>query len=197
MKSFVPLTAALLLIVSSANAFVSHGKVTTRSSYPLPRLNALDDLTSKLVGGAMASSASGAVDISAVDPTILMGGGAILAVIAIGVAVVGSKSGENTYKETAAAATPAMAEPEPEPIDVSIPYDAAALLAYQQQVNPKGDILDKEFQTFKHMYYEMSVAEVILKQNQRKLQEIKDKMKAMYPSPADAVNGATKETLEV
>jgi hypothetical protein len=82
---------------------------------------------------------------------------------------------------------------------VSIPYDAAALLAYQA-ANVKGKETDAEFGEFKAMYRELAVAEVVLKKEQRKVLEMEQKVRDMQAKvsekyPAAAVNGA-KVTVE-
>ncbi len=127
-----------------------------------------------------------------VDPLVIGGGVALVALLGIGSALLGNKGSDTTSSK---AVTAKKAEPKPEPIDVSIPYDAAALLAYQK-ANMKGKETDKEFQDFKIMYKELAVAEVILKKEQQKIVDMEAKVKEMqskimekYPSAA-AVNGS-------
>lgn len=66
------------------------------------------------------------------------------------------------------------AKPEPEPkIDVSIPYDAAAALAYKA-LKGTNEIKDmEEFAKFKTSYETYTVAEVILKKATREFESVK------------------------
>jgi hypothetical protein len=80
-----------------------------------------------------------------------------------------------TGKETPAASTTAgaVSEPEIEVIDVSIPYDAAALLQYRKMkgINFAMAIDEQDFAQFKALYEEKTVADVILKKATRELAE--------------------------
>jgi len=90
-------------------------------------------------------------------------------VLAVGAAVAANAQGSGKKEED----TPYYAEPAPEPIDVSIPYDAAALLAYTQAKGIKADDVDDidmgEFEKFKALYEEKTVYEVTAKKKARDL----------------------------
>mmetsp|Transcript_40531 Transcript_40531/g.61452 ORF Transcript_40531/g.61452 Transcript_40531/m.61452 type:complete len:177 (-) Transcript_40531:435-965(-) len=66
-------------------------------------------------------------------------------------------------------ATKAVSAPEPEPIDVSIPYDATAMLAYEnwRKENEKGAFNAATFESFSKIYYDMSVETVTAKKLKR------------------------------
>lgn len=66
-------------------------------------------------------------------------------------------------------------EPEPvEPVDLSIPYDAAARLAYDEwRVTHEREAYDEaEYQKFKVLYEEKTVADVIAKKKTRELEAL-------------------------
>ena len=73
----------------------------------------------------------------------------------------GQKNGEETKT------TKAVAEAEPEPIDVSIPYNAAAMLAFKN-VKASG----ASFAEFEAMYIEKVVADVTAKKVKRDAEEM-------------------------
>ena len=60
-------------------------------------------------------------------------------------------------------------DPEPEKVDLSIPYDAAARLAYDQwrTFHEMGDFDDDSYASFKSKYETMTVANVIAKKMER------------------------------
>lgn len=99
------------------------------------------------------------------EPLILAG--ALVAVLALGFSVLASSSSKK--EEPVVTATP---EPEPEPIDVSIPYDAAILLAYKELTQEEPDVDCQLYAQFKKAYLEKAVAEVTLKQKARKLEQV-------------------------
>lgn len=101
------------------------------------------------------------------EPLILAG--ALVAVLAIGFSVLASSSSASKSGEKAVEPEP---EPEPEPIDVSIPYDAAIILAYKELRQVEPDINGASYAQFKQAYLEKAVAEVTLKQKARKLEQI-------------------------
>jgi hypothetical protein len=141
-----------------------------------------------LDSGDVASSFGG------LDPLMLGGGVALVALLGIGAAVLGNKG---TETESSSTEKVKKVEPKPEPIDVSIPYDAAALLAYQK-ANLRGKETDKGFQEFKVMYKELAVAEVILKREQQKILDMEAKVKEMQSKivekyPSAVTNGSAKK----
>ena len=124
------------------------------------------------------SVASGA--LGGIDTPVLAAGAVGLLVIAALAANAGG-GGEAPAKED-------VPEPEPEPIDISIPYNAAAELAYCQYKGVKS-IKDKaDFEAFKILYEEETVAEVTLKKMKRdvalKEAEVAAKQKALDATKA-------------
>ena len=102
------------------------------------------------------------VDVSALqstDPTILGAAGAAVAGILGFLAKSQGDSGATT--------TAAVAEPEPEPIDVSIPYDAAARLAFEAAKLPAS-----KYAEFLPLYEAKTVADVTVKKFARDLKEM-------------------------
>lgn len=101
--------------------------------------------------------------LGSLDQTQLVEAGVVLvaaAAAAAAVALQGDGEGDSAQE----AAPP---EPEPEPIDVSIPYDAAARLAYDEWRSGKFDEVD--YQKFKEVYELKSVAEVTASRYAREL----------------------------
>lgn len=73
-------------------------------------------------------------------------------------------------KSTGGSSTSAVAakpEPEPEPIDISIPYDAASVLAYEAWKEEGAQYDDAIYQKFKGIYESKAIAEVSLKKAER------------------------------
>jgi hypothetical protein len=196
------------MMLMTTNAFVVTSATASAKSrtLSLPRLNsALQDLTSKLVVDVPSVNIPSMDALSGsglnLDPLVL--GGSVVAVLALGVIVAASSflsgSGKDnaSSSSTRAAATAAAKEPEPEPVvDVSIPYNAAALLAYQQTIvgretTPADD--PAEFAEFEQLYQQMAVAQVIVKQKERALQRLQQEFASKYPSTTATavVNGST------
>ena len=100
------------------------------------------------------------------DQTMLLAGGAAVALVAIGGAVL-SNMGGSSESSTVEEAAPE----EPEPIDVSIPYNSAARVAYDQwRVENKKGGFDKEgFAVFEEIYTEATIGMVAYKKMERDL----------------------------
>lgn len=102
---------------------------------------------------------------------VLAGAAAAVVLVAV-VAAVSPSSSDATKKEE----EEEPAEPEPEPIDVSIPYDAASLLAFDEwkKANEKEEEeYDEEtYQKFKSIYETMTVAQVVAKKCKRDLAKL-------------------------
>ena len=90
---------------------------------------------------------------------------AAVAAAVIGVAALAQGGGGKT--EAAAPKKAEEPEPEPEPIDVSIPYDAAARLAFAEMSSEEAD--EEKFAKFKQLYEKKTVAEVTAKKAARDL----------------------------
>ena len=94
------------------------------------------------------------------DPTVLGAAGAALA------GLFGVMAQKNAGDDAGTAAT-AIVEEEPEPIDVSIPYDAAARLAFAAK-----RLDESKFAEFEAMYEEATVADVTVKKFARDLKDM-------------------------
>lgn len=95
----------------------------------------------------------------------------ILAIVTGGIAFVtmgssGSIGGDETVEVLVTEPVP-----EPEKVDLSIPYDAAARLAYDQwrTFHEMGDFDDDSYTSFKLKYETMTVANVIAKKMEREI----------------------------
>jgi len=112
---------------------------------------------------------SSAVDAAmAIDPTYVIASvGAAVSAIGGAAIAFGRKGGD----KNASTAKVAKAVAKPEPIDVSIPYDAAAYLAFDAYAKSSSKKVD--FKQFQSLYYELMVAEVKAKVQERKINEMK------------------------
>jgi hypothetical protein len=138
-------------------------------------LHAADLLTAFSDGGSLNNLLADAGSVSAIssDPKIA-------AAVAAGVVAIagflGTKSGggggdaSSTGSKKKDVAKKA-AEPEPEPIDVSIPYDSAARLAFCQTMGIKSpaDIDEAKFKQYNALYLEATSAAMAAKQKAREL----------------------------
>ena len=72
-------------------------------------------------------------------------------------------------------------ESEPEPIDVSIPYDAAARLAYDnwRVEQGKGDFDVETYKAFKEIYTQLAVTEVVVKKKSREMESLHKKLESL------------------
>eukprot|EP00568_Trieres_chinensis_P011424 CAMPEP_0183308206 /NCGR_PEP_ID=MMETSP0160_2-20130417/20428_1 /TAXON_ID=2839 ORGANISM="Odontella Sinensis, Strain Grunow 1884" /NCGR_SAMPLE_ID=MMETSP0160_2 /ASSEMBLY_ACC=CAM_ASM_000250 /LENGTH=210 /DNA_ID=CAMNT_0025471991 /DNA_START=23 /DNA_END=655 /DNA_ORIENTATION=+ len=203
MKAAFNLVVALLAVAecgafSVRNNVVSNGikapAVQQRSSMAL-RAGEIEEVVMTI---------NDAVDVVDVDQVAdALSAGLPLPAIGLGVAasvaaaVFSTKGGAPSEQTKPAEPEP---EPEPEPIDVSIPYDAAARLAYDTWCaeNGKGGFDSKGYAQFKMIYEGMSVTEVIQKKYaremasyQKQLASLKngkaeEEAKAAVATPADA-----------
>jgi len=156
---------------SSASAFIAPNVQQTRTNSHLP-LNVVDT--------AMA-----------VDPTYVIAGvGA--AVSAIGGAAIAF--GKNQQKEGTTRVPQANVEIPPEIIDVSIPYDATALLAYNTY--SKNSSAEVDFSEFRNLYYQQMVAEVKASVQERKFQELKNEATSIK-CRVDELFGSNNEKAEI
>lgn len=89
---------------------------------------------------------------------------------ALGIGAVASRQGGSAKTEKVV-----ELEPEPEPIDVSIPYDAAARLAFAEFCADREMEEDEAFylNKFKKLYEEKTVATITLKQKEREFAALK------------------------
>lgn len=149
-------------------------------------------------------SSLSAIDTAmAINPTYVIAGiGATVSAIGAAAIAFGRKGGESI-----ATAQVRDIPAEPEIIDVSIPYDAAALLAYDEYT--KSSSAEVNFKEFKNFYYEQMVAEVKATVQKRKVDEMKsvlagmesdvaviqDKIAALFGSSDDSND--TENTLQL
>lgn len=112
---------------------------------------------------------SSAIDAAiAIDPTYVIAGvGAAVSAIGGAAIAFGRKGGDKNASIAKVAKTAA----EPKPIDVSIPYDAAASLAFDAYAKSSSNKVD--FKQFQSLYYAQMVAEVKSKVQERKINEMK------------------------
>ena len=110
------------------------------------------------------------------DQVAMYAGGAAAAVAAGLAAVFGSKNG------AAAGAASGEAADEPEPIDVSIPYNAAAMLAFKETKLPQS-----KFEEFEALYLAKSVAHVTARKMVRDVAEM-EKMEAKLEKDMESLS---------
>lgn len=106
--------------------------------------------------------------VGAGNEPLVLGGGIITI---LGLVAAASASPISSSESSGDATVEEEPEPEPEPIDVSIPYDAAAILAFQEWRQEEPDLNSDLFAKFKKFYEEKSVAEVNLKQKSRNFEK--------------------------
>ena len=111
------------------------------------------------------------------DQVIVAAGGAAAALAA---ALYGKNGGATTSTGDAAAVG---GEPEPEPIDVTIPYNAAAMLAFDATKLPKS-----KFEEFESLYLAKTVADVTVKKMAREVVEM-EKVAAKLTKDLDSFSG--------
>ncbi|KAL3790829.1 hypothetical protein ACHAWO_010668 [Cyclotella atomus] len=123
-----------------------------------------------------------AVDtVMAVEPTYVIAsvGAAVSAIAGAAIAF-----GRKVAGDAAVTTKSELVAPEPEVIDVSIPYDAAAMLSYN--VYGKSSSTKVDFDQFKSLYYEQMVAEVKATVQARKVNKMKSVL-ATLESDANAI----------
>jgi len=102
------------------------------------------------------------ISLNTLDTNQLLAAGAAAVVLAAAVAAITvQQSNQNT-----APTTMKGPEPEPEPIDVSIPYDAAARLAFEASGVGKDE---SKYAKFKTVYEKKAVAEVMASRYAREM----------------------------
>ena len=124
----------------------------------------------------IASSSSTA--LSAIDPASLISdptaAGAVGAAVAAVAAALGLRR-KSDSDDSSSGKGAKMEEVEEEKIDVSIPYDAAAALAYDTYLSSTSPDSKPDFDQFKTLYEDKMVAEVKLKVEKKKMeQKLKD-----------------------
>jgi len=136
--------------------------------------------------------------LSSMDPSVLIGAAAATIGIAGSAIFMGRENNDNNNADASTETTTSAPEPEPEPIDVSIPYDAAARLAYESMgIARNADNVDVDFETdFRPIYEQKCIYEVILKKYQSKLATIDDQLDAMMPTNDDGDDDAAVTTTE-
>ena len=128
-------------LLGTSDAFSTSSALSKRPSSALKDAAILDPL----IQGGMS------------DQMLMAAGGATAAVAAGLAAMFGSKNGA-----AATATNGEAAAPEPEPIDVSIPYNAAAMLAFSETKLPQS-----KFEEFESLYLAKTVADVTVKKMAR------------------------------
>jgi hypothetical protein len=171
-------------------------KMSPVASGDWPTTAALAALSDAAGAGLLPTGAD--LDLTAVlggmDPLVLGGAGAAVLAVALASSLAGKggPAGDGSGSSSSSTPAPTKKAPKPEPVDISIPYDAAARLAYQRATGGKGGGAD--FAAFNAMYREVAVAEVTLKAKRAKFERA-------FPgaSASDAgamINGAAKAETE-
>jgi hypothetical protein len=111
---------------------------------------------------------TGLTDLAGSNDPMLIVGGATVAVLGLGLTALVS----SFTKKGKAQEVEEESEPEPEPVDVSIPYDAAVILAYTQWRNEEPDLKSEFFAQFKKLYLEKTIAEVSMKEKSRRFERL-------------------------
>jgi hypothetical protein len=145
---------------------------TTAASEPVTKaVESVSDAAVSLPSVELPTIEMPSLDLG-VDPTILAAGVAVLAIGAIIASSLGkSDEGESSASSSAPAATsaaPAKAASSSPAVDLSIPYDAAAMLAYKA-AKGTDPVAGPEWDKFKTAYYDKTVAEVVAKRKAREL----------------------------
>eukprot|EP00980_Cylindrotheca_fusiformis_P011128 scaffold2557_cov121-Cylindrotheca_fusiformis.AAC.11 len=156
MKASTTVTATLLLLLQhSTHAFTttaigSHHKQRTTTA--IKDVAAFDP---EMIKGALQNG----------DKTVIAAAGGVVAVAVAAAAAATTMMGKDTgAADTPTKAAPAKEEPEPEPIDVSIPYNAAARLAFA-----KAKLPESKFEEFEKLYVKKAVADVTAKKMAREV----------------------------
>jgi hypothetical protein len=160
----------------SFNVFFSHYARQQHQASPLVKKSTTNvnsyNVDSVADAVSMVSSSSmqmaNAVSLLA-DPKVAaaVGAGVVAILGFFGASMNSGKAGGEKKKAVA------VAEPEPEPIDVSIPYDSAARLAFCQTMGIKeADIDEAKFQQYKTLYLEATSAAMAAKQKARNLAQM-------------------------
>eukprot|EP00521_Asterionellopsis_glacialis_P019343 CAMPEP_0195314886 /NCGR_PEP_ID=MMETSP0708-20121125/2671_1 /TAXON_ID=33640 /ORGANISM="Asterionellopsis glacialis, Strain CCMP134" /LENGTH=159 /DNA_ID=CAMNT_0040379983 /DNA_START=1 /DNA_END=480 /DNA_ORIENTATION=+ len=120
--------------------------------------------------------------LASFDTTTIAEAG-VAVITAAGVATFMNQNGESSSSST----TSATAEPEVEKIDVSIPYDSAAILAYEEW--REGEFDQEVFAAYKKIYKGMAITKVTFKKQER---DAADAM-AKYEKELNALKPPLKE----
>lgn len=141
---------------------------TTAAAEPVSKaVESVSDVSVSLPSVELPSIEMPSLDLG-VDPAILAAGVAVLAIGAIVASSLGkSDEGESSTSSAPAAAPAKAASPSPA-VDLSIPYDAAAMLAYKA-AKGTDPVSGPEWDKFKTAYYDKTVAEVVAKRKAREL----------------------------
>mmetsp|Transcript_30792 Transcript_30792/g.74488 ORF Transcript_30792/g.74488 Transcript_30792/m.74488 type:complete len:221 (+) Transcript_30792:222-884(+) len=189
-------TQSRLLQVQSKQAGGSGGRPTTTSASTTTRLfdSSVDSLMGKLVDTSGAIGGGGGMSFD--DPMVMAGAAAVLVIGGIAAAAIASGGAGNDYSTGSKAAGK---EPEPEPIDVSIPYDAAAVVSYKAL---KGQAFSKkeydqivptsDFKTFLKEYKDITVEEIALKMETKKFEEKKSQFQEKKSQFLEAYSSSSK-----
>lgn len=168
---------------ASALLLVSAGLPAATTAFSLPSATAAGCSRS-------ASSSSSPSSLAAIDPSAALLSDPELVLPALGAAVVavGIAAAAGLNKGDASAggsANKAAAEPVEEPkVDVSIPYDAPAVLAYAQYNNKSVD-----YEQFKTLYESKMVAEVKVKVQKQKMEQALKKMEGEVADMQKKIDG--------
>jgi hypothetical protein len=163
----------------------------------------LTDISVSGGGGGTSSDASSSGPLSLLmnsDDPMMFIVGVLAAVVAIGGVVAASNGSSNGTKDGSTNKSKTLfVAPEPEPIDVSIPYDAAAVLCYQR-LKPELSNKDYEqitsmsdFKTFVKDYRDITAQEIALKVVTNKFNDKKATFIDTYSSSSSADADASSD----
>lgn len=195
MKSGLVQLVFLTLIYHGVDAFVAGGSRASKGTVHLAAFEGIPSFFDGMGSAVVAANGNGAGSMLETPMTEIKGGAMIdtfsslmsgsegteplisagaVAVILAAVAFAGKSASEATNE--GAAFTKKKTKPS-EPNDVSIPYDATALLAYEawraEVAEDGADTFDDAlFSRFKKLYYEKAVAEVVMKSKTRKFMSL-------------------------
>lgn len=167
MKSGLVQLVFLTLIYHGVDAFVVGRSRASKGAVNLAAFEGIPSVFEGMGSAVVAANGSGAGSVLETSEPLVFAGAA--AVILAAVAFAGKGASEATSEGAAFTKKKTKSS---EPNDVSIPYDAAALLAYEawraEVAEDGADKFDDElFSRFKKLYYEKAVAEVVMKSKTR------------------------------
>jgi hypothetical protein len=158
MKASILVLASLL---SSANTFTA-GPTVSKKNTALKDVAVLDP---EMINGALQTGGD-----QMVMAARAVAGAAAVAFAAAASATMGKAKG-SSVSSVSSSSSAVTAEPEPEIIDISIPYNAAAKLAFAET-----KLSSSQFQEFETLYLAKTVADVTVKKMARDMEETVKKM---------------------
>lgn len=202
-RSYVTMALTALCALELSTAFMVSPRMTRttvlKAADAAPEVSMPDvdvDLSGVLESAdALSDQASDLMSSLDLPPEVLAGVG-VVAVLGIAASAMGGGS-ESSDDTAAAKPAPKKAVPKAPKIDVSIPYDAAARMAFEAwaEGQEKADTSEKAFAAFSTMYEAQAVADVTAKQMKRNMANFDpSKPVPVPPTPVVAVAAAKTPT---